>query len=99
MRSRVILRDQQSKGEFWVESATAKIRLCPCGVRLERKKGDTEARFEARIYCSTKCMGKYRQRKPTLYFGQPIPEDNTRRRIGRGIQGYLDDEKKGASWE
>jgi len=81
-----------------VETAT-KIRLCPCGVRLERKKGDTEARFETRIYCSTKCTGKYRQRKPTQYFGQPISENKTRRRAGRGIQGYLDNEKKEASWD
>jgi len=90
--------NQQRKGEFRVETAP-KIRVCPCGVRLERKKGDTEARFEKRIYCSTKCTGKYRQRKPTQYFGQPIPEDSTRRRAGRGIQGYLDNEKKEPSWD
>jgi len=81
-----------------VEAAT-KIKVCPCGVRLERKKGDTEVKFATRIYCSTKCMGKYRQRKPTLYFGQPIPEDSARGRVGRGIQGYLDNEKKRASWD
>lgn len=81
-----------------MEAAT-KIKVCPCGVRLERKKGDTEVKFATRIYCSTKCMGKYRQRKPTLYFGQPIPEDSARGRVGRGIQGYLDNEKKRASWD
>lgn len=67
-----------------------KVRLCPCGCRLERKPKESEAAFEKRQYCDGKCRAKYHKpAPPAKAFGVLVPQDKTKLRVGGGMLNYL----------
>jgi len=65
-------------------------RLCPCGVRLERKSGESLTVFEKRHYCGSRCRGRYHEHKPAeSNFGYKTPGDKSKLRAGPGMAAYL----------
>jgi hypothetical protein len=66
------------------------IRVCPCGERLEQKSYESEAQFERRKYCGTRCKGKYHRDPPRENgFGLAVPKDKTQRRVGKGMMAFF----------
>lgn len=69
---------------------TTRVRLCPCGARLESRDGETAAAFEKRRYCSSRCRGRYYEYKPAeSHFGYKTPGDKSKSRAGSGMGAYL----------
>jgi hypothetical protein len=67
-----------------------KVRLCPCGARLERKSGENLAGFEKRRFCDSRCRGRYlKVESAACHFGLKSPVDKSKLRAGPGIQAYL----------
>ena len=67
-----------------------RIRLCPCGTRLERRAGEGPGVFEKRRYCNSRCRGRYHQPKlAESHFGFKTPLDKSKLRAGPGMQAYL----------
>jgi hypothetical protein len=67
-----------------------KIRVCPCGTRLEKKKYESDKAFEKRLHCNGKCRTRYYKPKPAERgFGIETPKDKSKPRVGRGMLNYL----------
>jgi hypothetical protein len=70
--------------------AASKVRLCPCGIRLERRSSEGQTMFEKRRYCGIRCRGRYYQQKPAeSNFGYKTPGDKSKLRAGPGLGAYL----------
>jgi len=68
-----------------------RIRVCPCGARLEQKAYESQAQFEKRKYCGCACKGKYhRDQSKEKGFGLLVPKNKTGIRAGKGFHRYLD---------
>jgi hypothetical protein len=66
------------------------IRVCECGTRLERKKYESQAAYEKRLYCDFKCRTKYYKPKPAERgFGIEVPKNKCQRRVGTGMLRYF----------
>jgi len=70
-------------------SAT-RMRICPCGNRLERRESESLAVFAKRRYCGIACRGRYfKQQQAQSNFGNQTPGDKNRVRVGPGMSAYL----------